>query len=119
MSRLWICSRVRKAVREVTFVFCCDSRRTLIVAKSGRREQNLSRRLRHANAANLRTPILSCQHQLDTGIRLQVPRPLHPAAQFHVWCALFPDEFPAPARSGGQSAYEMEYRLLPTISDTC
>src|SRR6266550_3517245 len=104
MSKLWICSRAREAVREVTFVFCCDSRRTLIVAKSGRREQNLSRSLRQGER---RKPF---EHQyypasinLDTGISLRVPRPRHPAAQFHIWCVLFPDEFPAPARSGGQS----------------
>src|SRR6266478_1445253 len=99
MSKLWICSRVREAVREVTSVFCCDSRRTLIVAKSGRREQNLSRSLRHGER---RKPF---EHQyypassnLDTGIRLGVPRLLHPAALFHIWCVLFPGEFPAPVR---------------------
>src|SRR5713101_743508 len=74
-----------------------------VVIENGRREERfLTARCSVRNDDRLATR----DTDLDTAIRLPVPRLRLPAVQFHTWYGLFPGELREPAQSVGRSIRE-------------
>src|SRR5882724_12212171 len=102
MSELCIYWKVREAVRGVTFLRCCNSRSCFILTNSGDTEQRL--RGWSSNTDDEKSFLTALRFvrnddrlaagdtDLDTAIRLAVPRLRLPAIRFHTWYAPFPGE---------------------------